>query len=437
MHILVNNVITTLKGAGGPAASVDSAFIFIAAICAFFFLLTQGLLISFAVKYRKRRASEHNETPYITGNRFLETVWVIIPSLVVIAIFVYGYVAYNGMMRVSENAMEVDVTARQWMWEFVYPNGRKTVNELRVAFGEPVKLRMGSEDVIHSFYVPDYRIKRDIVPGSFATIGFTPGPPGEHRIFCAEYCGTGHSNMNATLIVMEPDEFEDWLESEDAEGAVTPAELGARLVKEYGCVSCHTTDGTKSVGPSFAGLYGRKVEFEDGSSVTADEDYILESMVEPKAKVVKGYTPVMPTYKGSLSADERNAIIAYLRSLGGQAPATDGRDHTEGMDESEEPEESEEAEASAGEKLFNTLGCRACHSVDGSRGVGPTLKGLKGSNRKFTDGSSVTADEAYIRESIMKPNEKTVEGFPPVMPSFEGRVTDEDLADLAAYIETL
>jgi len=306
--------------ASGQAGRVDALFIMIAVIGGFFFFLTQGLLIYFAVKYRRRRPDRDNETPSITGNPLLEALWILIPSLVVVVIFYYGWRVYTDLRVPQAGATEVYVNARQWMYEVRYPDGRTAINEIRVPQGKPVKFILSASDVIHGFYLPDFRIKMDMIPGRITTLRLQPDRPGRYQIFCTVYCGTGHSNMLAQLIVMPPHEYSEWVEHGGRGGTGEEehepvAVRGERIVKNAGCLNCHAIEGKEKIGPNFRGVYGSKVPLEGGQSVTADEEYLRESIVEPGAKLVKGYPNVMPTYKTSMPPDDVRAAVEYLKTL--------------------------------------------------------------------------------------------------------------------------
>jgi cytochrome c oxidase subunit 2 len=295
-------------------------FVMILVIGVFFFLLTQGLLIYFAVKYRRRSPDRDNETPRITENPLLEFFWILIPSIVVVVIFYYGWRVYTNLHAPEAGAVEVYVNGRQWLYEVKYPNGRKEVNEIRVPAGKPVKFILSSSDVIHGFYLPDFREKMDMIPGRTTVLRLQPDRPGRYQIFCTVYCGTGHSTMGAHLIVMPPAEYAKWMAHEEGEGGEEKgheplAVRGERVVKRAGCLNCHNIEGPVKVGPDWKGVYGRKVLLSDGKSVMADEDYLRESIVDPGAKVVKGFPNVMPTYKTTLSPDDIDAVVAYLKTL--------------------------------------------------------------------------------------------------------------------------
>jgi cytochrome c oxidase subunit 2 len=207
--------------------------------------------------------------------------------------------------------MEIAVVGRQWMWKIQHPSGRREINELHVPVGAPVKLRIASQDVIHSFYIPAFRVKMDAVPGRYTQLWFEATKPGEYHLFCAEYCGTEHSRMIGKVVVMEPDQFQNWLGGVTEE---TPVEAGERLFAEFNCANCHT-GGTRQRGPHLGGLFGKPVRLADGRTVTFDETYIRESIINPNAKIVAGYAPVMPTYRGQLSEEQLLQLVAYIRSL--------------------------------------------------------------------------------------------------------------------------
>jgi len=311
----LNNLFNLNTGASRTAGEIDSVFLFILLIGLFFFLVTQGALIYLAIKYRRRKGEAERETPHITGNVLLEAVWVVIPTVLILAIFYYGYTVFNKVRAPIPGASEVNVVGKKWMWVFKYPDGRSVVNELRVPFGKPVRLVMTSEDVIHGFFIPDYRLKQDVLPGSYTELWLWPDKVGVFDIYCSQYCGVGHSSMVAKLMVEPQAEYDEWLKAGKAGGAVSLVEKGHELVEKSGCLACHTLDGTPKVGPTLKGIFGRKTTLADGKTVTADESYIKESIIDPGAKVVKGFQPIMPTFKRTLSDDDITAIIAYLKTL--------------------------------------------------------------------------------------------------------------------------
>jgi len=297
------------------AGQVDDVFIFITLLGLFFFIITQGCLIYFAWKYRRKRREEPVETPHITGSHLLETICVVIPSLVVLAIFIYGYLVYHDIRTPPPDAVEIQVTARQWLFLFTYSDGRTAVNEVRVPLGKPVKFLMKSADVIHGFYLPDFRVKMDILPGSYTYLWVQPEKEGRYDIFCTEYCGTGHSVMRAVMIVMSREDYEHWAKQDEKPETLSLTKKGEELVEHTGCLACHSLDGTPKVGPTLKGLYGKKVNLTDGKSVIADESYIRESILEPNAKLVQGFPPVMPTFQGVVKDEDITAIIAYIKTV--------------------------------------------------------------------------------------------------------------------------
>ncbi len=300
------------------ASKVDGVLWVITLMSLVFFVLITVLLVYFAIKYRRRREDE--ETPYITGSEPLEIIWTVIPSVLLILLFIYGFVVFKEMKTPPKDAQEINVMGKQWLWTFEYYNGKKTLNELYVQQNRPVRLVMRADDVLHSFFVPGFRVKQDILPGRYTQLWFTPTKVGTFDIFCAEYCGTGHSAMLGKVIVLSPEAYDIWEKGvEVGEGAAVaalpPAELGEKIYKEKACNACHSVDGSVLVGPSFKGVIGRTQEMEDGSTVTVDENYIRESILEPQARVVKGFQPVMPSFKGILSDEDITALIAYFKTL--------------------------------------------------------------------------------------------------------------------------
>ncbi len=430
------------EAASRTTGQVDALFLFITVVSLFFFLLVEGLLIYFAIKYRRKKGEEAAETPDIRSHLLLETIWVLIPSLVVVAFFYYGYIVFRDIRAPVPGATDIHAVGRQFLFEFRYPDGRSSINELRVPAGKPVKLILSAADVLHSFFIPAYRIKQDMVPGQYTTLYLHPDKAGEYEILCAEYCGVGHSTMRARLVVMEPAEYAKWREEKTAVATGSLADQGKELVSRSGCLGCHAVEGKKKVGPNFGGIFGRKTLFEDGTSLTADEEYLRESIYDPNAKVVKGYPGVMPTYKGTLSPGDVTAIIEYLKSLSGEAKREkeDKEDKEEKEKKAEKAEKADRKDSSAAQKgktLAETLGCLGCHSTDGSVMVGPSFKGSFGRQVELADGGKVVADEAYVRESIVRPGAKIVKGFPGIMPEFEGKIPEEDVTAIIVYIKTL
>ncbi len=319
MEVLTTEMNWVPEVASNFANQVDGVLWFITWISIVFFVLITILLVYFSFKYKRR--TDNDETPHITGNETLEIIWTIIPSALLMVIFVYGFVVYKDMRTPPGDAVEVSVTAKQWLWVFKYPNGQSTINELYVEHNRPVKMVMRADDVLHSFYVPEFRVKQDVVPGMYTQLWFKPTKVGTYDLFCTEYCGSGHSEMLAKVYVMSPEAFTRWERGGDEEDsgvaavAKSPEDLGADLYKNKGCNACHSIDGATGVGPTFKGLFGKNEPLQDGSTVLADENYLRESILIPQAKMVAGYAPVMPSFKGLLKDEEVDAIIAYIKTL--------------------------------------------------------------------------------------------------------------------------
>jgi len=301
-------------GSSTLAPDVDALFNFILyASIAFFAIVVIGM-VWFVYRYRRRGKEEL--TPDISHNTKLELVWSIIPTILVIIVFLWGFKIFLRMSVVPKDALEIKVTGQQWFWSFDYDNGATSVGELVVPAGKPIKLLMSSKDVIHSFYIPDFRVKMDVLPNRYTVTWFNAPVPGEHNLFCAEYCGTSHSKMIGTVKVLPEREYDEWLESGSSAGeGIPPEEYGAELYAKKACNTCHKVDGTRFTGPSFKGIFGEEQTMADGSKITVDENYIRESILEPQAKVVAGFQPVMPTYQGLLKDREIDALIAYIKSL--------------------------------------------------------------------------------------------------------------------------
>jgi cytochrome c oxidase subunit 2 len=303
-----------LPAAGSPyARDHDAAFLFLVLLSAFFFLLIAGLTAWFVWKYRRRRVGER--TPRITEHLGLEIAWTVIPLAIVMGLFFWGFRDYMQAFIAPSDALEIQVTAKKWIWQFEYPGGIRALNELHVPLGRPVKLIMSSEDVIHSFFVPSFRIKQDVLPNRYTEIWFEPTQAGTHQVFCTEYCGKGHSDMLARIIVEDEAKYKDWLETGGDEGKSMPLkDFGALLYESRGCSTCHSLDGLRGQGPSFKGLFAHPVELATGKNVVADENYIRESILDPQAKVVKGYEPIMPTFQGLLRPREMNALVEFIKA---------------------------------------------------------------------------------------------------------------------------
>lgn len=324
-------------GTSTVASDVDGVFWFITWVSAFFFTLIVALMAWFMVRYRHREGHAAEHSPH--HNNTLEAAWSIIPLLLVIVIFYLGFKGFIDMRQSPDDAYEVNVVAKKWSWSFIYPNGVVSP-DLHVPIDRPVRLVMSSDDVIHSLYVPAFRIKMDCVPGRyteqwFKATALAPTDDGDEvnwadeggfDLFCTEYCGTGHSTMRAKVVVHETADFDKWMAvAMDPRSQGTPLQVGQTLYLRRGCAQCHSIDGVDrpgNGGPSFKGYYGKEVAFTDGSKAEMDENYIRQSILEPQAKIrTGGYNPIMPTFQGQLKDDEIFALIQYIKSLNEQAPA--------------------------------------------------------------------------------------------------------------------
>ena len=301
------------------APEVDNLYFFITAVTAFFAILVVIFVIVFAVKYRDP-TGERVGAP-ITGSIPLELGWSIIPFFISMAIFAWATVVFFQIVRAPDQTLEIYSTGKRWMWRFQHVDGQSEINQLHVPLGRPVKVIFTSEDVLHSLYIPAFRIKADAIPGRYSSIWFTPTRAGEYHLFCAEYCGTQHSGMIGTVVVMEPNEYQAWLSG--GGGGLTMAARGEQLFQQLGCVGCHLNDGSGR-GPSLTGKYGAQEALANGTTVNIDDTYIRESILNPQARLVAGYGPVMPTFQGLVNEEGLMSLIEYIKSLpaaGAPAPA--------------------------------------------------------------------------------------------------------------------
>lgn len=292
------------------AWKVDGFYFYMVAVSAFFACLVFALTIIFAIKYHRKKENEIGAD--IHGSLVLEIVWSVIPLLISMTMFGAATYIFFENSRPPANAEELYVVGKQWMWKLQHPEGRREINELHIPVGQAVKLTMTSEDVIHSFYVPAFRTKMDVLPGRYTHMWFQPTKAGKYHLFCAEYCGTNHSKMIGSINVMEPAHYQAWLEGrQPGAGAESMVSRGEKLFKQLNCLSCH---GDVTRGPLLDGILGKKIALQGGGSVTADENYLRESIINPAAKVVDGYQPVMPVYSQQLSEEQIMDILAYLKA---------------------------------------------------------------------------------------------------------------------------
>ncbi len=303
--------------ASTTARQVDLIFLVELGVVVFFSVLICALIVFFAIRYR-RGAKVNRDNPPIHSTA-VEIIWVGIPLVITLGIFVVGTAIFFDIYAPPGDASRIYVVGKQWMWKLKHPEGKREINELHVPVGRPVELWMTSEDVIHSFYVPAFRIKQDVLPGRYTSIWFKPTKPGKYHLFCAEYCGTNHSRMGGWIYVMDPAEYEKWL-TDGTQTDGTMAMQGKDLFVKHHCAGCHGVESTVKA-PKLEGVYGSRVPITEGNEiqphfVVADDRYIRSSILLPKSQVVAGYAPVMPSYQGQIGEDDLLTIIEYIKSLG-------------------------------------------------------------------------------------------------------------------------
>jgi len=295
------------------ATEMDLLYLFITAVSAFFVVLVAALVLVFAIKFRRRHPDEVGAD--IHGSLVLELTWTVIPFILSMIMFVWGASVFFRLSRPPANSMDFFVVGKQWMWKVQHPSGVREINEMHVPTGRPIRVTLGSEDVIHDYSIPAMRVKMDVVPGKLTTLWFTPTTPGTYHLFCAEYCGTKHSGMIGQVIVMTPQDYEAWLAGGPV--AASPVEAGQKLfTADFGCATCHKADGT-GLGPPMGGVAGSTVSLADGRQVAADDNYLRESIMNPSAKIVRGdpNPSIMPPFQGMVSEEQIMQLLAYIKTL--------------------------------------------------------------------------------------------------------------------------
>ncbi|WP_375739072.1 c-type cytochrome [Pseudomonas boanensis] len=445
-----------------PAASnwgsIDTTLLITLVITGIFFIAVTVFMAVAVIRFRHR---EGLRAAYQPENKRLEFWLIVVTSLGIMGMLAPGLVVYKDFVQVPKDAYQLEVIAQQWQWAFRFagqdgklgragvnwvdsanplgldrddPTGQDDVlirsNEVRLPLNRPIKVLLRSKDVLHNFYIPQIRGKMDMVPGMVSHFWFTPTQPGKYEILCAEFCGVGHFNMRGHLVVEQPDAFGRWLAGQQTfaqtlQAAARPSqdsllEKGRQLVDSHGCSACHSQDGSTSLGPGWKDLYGRTEQLADGSSVKVDDAYLAESILDPKARLVQGFPPVMVPY--TFNRDELGAVVAFVKSL-----SEAGRKELDALRSNDTP-------SVKGQQLAEKHGCLACHSVDGATGVGPSWYGLYGRTETLADGKQVKVDEAYLKQSVIEPAAMIVKGFAPVMPAYT--LNDEELNALIAYIRS-
>lgn len=295
--------------ASTTANQVDALYLFLIAVTGSVTLLVIVVMLVFLFKYRH---SKHPVAEQVVGSNPLELTWSLVPLAIFIIFFAWGAKIYVAEATPPDDSLQIYVVAKQWMWKLQHENGVREVNMLHVPMDRDVRLTMISQDVIHSFWVPEFRVKADVLPGRYTTIWFRANRPGTYNLFCSEYCGTQHSGMVGKVVVMEPAKYEAWLSEGGEMGSF--AATGQKMFQELGCATCHRFD-TQGRGPNLVGVYGRPVLFSDGSTALADDAYIRESILNPGAKVVAGFQPIMPSFQGIVTEDQLLSLVAYVKSI--------------------------------------------------------------------------------------------------------------------------
>ncbi len=310
------------------AGKVDTILIVLIGLALFFLIAVFSSMTYFAIKYRRGSKADRSNPP--TQNLRLEAVWIGVPLLLVLSVFVWNASTYFSMINPPGNTLDIYVVGKQWMWKFEHPEGVSEISDLHIPIGQPIKLTMISQDVIHSFFIPAFRDKQDVLPGRYTSMWFEATKPGTYPLECTQYCGADHALMGGRIIAMQPADYKKWLrnpttsgltEVSDVQGAASLADRGASLFQSAKCTSCHLANG-HGQGPTLVGLYGQQVSLDDGSAVTADEGYLRDSILFPDRQIVNGYKSIMPSYHGQLDEDQVVQLIAYIKSLDAKKEAS-------------------------------------------------------------------------------------------------------------------
>src|SRR6266481_9575821 len=314
------------ESASTQSGKVDALYFYLSGVTIFFTLLIALVIIFFVIRYRRR--SPHEVPRPIAGSHKLELLWSVIPFLIAMSFFVWGAQIFFANSKPPKNALEVYVVGKQWIWKFQHTTGQREINELHVPVGRKIKLIMTTEDVIHDVFIPAFRLKADVVPGKYTMEWFEATKPGRYHLFCAEYCGMNHSGMGGWVVVMQPTEFDNWLSGNV--GAQSAATSGKQLFQTLGCASCHGTSGEGGRGPALLGVFNSQVQLASGQTVRADESYIRESILNPQAKLVSGYGPIMPTFQGVVNEEQIVQLVAYVKSLSSKPAGATGAPGAQG-----------------------------------------------------------------------------------------------------------
>ncbi len=291
------------------APYMDALYVFLVGMTITGLLLVGAILVTFSIRYRK---SVHPVATQVEGSTLLEATWTIIPLAIFLITFVWGALLYFRIYNPPVNSMNIYIVGKQWMWKAEHPGGQHEINALHVPTGQPVQLTMISQDVFHSFSIPEFRIKREVIPGRYSTVWFQATTPGDYHLFCTQYCGTKHSAMIGTITALSPDDYKKW--TQGSTSGTSLAQNGERLFASMGCNSCHSGNAAAR-GPNLAGVYGSRLQLTNGSQVLVNEAYLRDSILNPSQHVTAGYAPIMPTYQGQISEDGLIDLIEYLKTL--------------------------------------------------------------------------------------------------------------------------
>lgn len=295
--------------ASGISPYVDSLYVFLLLMTVFGTGLVALLLLGFSFRYRRERSPVATQ---VEGSTLLEATWTIIPLAIFLVAFVWGALLYFRIYNPPANAMNIYVVGKQWMWKAEHPGGQHEINALHIPMGRPIQLTMISQDVFHSFSIPDFRIKREVIPGRYSTVWFQATQPGSYHLFCTQYCGTQHSGMIGTITVLTPDDYKKWLQ--ESTSGMSLAQNGERLFASMGCNSCHSGNAAAR-GPNLAGVYGAKLTLTDGSQMLVTDAYLRDSILNPSQHVTAGFAPIMPTYQGQISEDGLIDLVEYIKGM--------------------------------------------------------------------------------------------------------------------------
>lgn len=291
------------------APYTDALYFFLLAMTVVGVVLVGALVFGFSIRYRKDRSPV---ATHVEGSTLLEATWTIIPLALFLIVFVWGALLYFRIYTPPTNAMNVYIIGKQWMWKAEHPGGQHEINALHVPVGRPVQLTMISQDVFHSFSIPDFRVKREVIPGRYSTVWFEATTPGDYHLFCTQYCGTLHSGMVGQITALSPEDYEKW--TRESTSGMSLAQNGERLFSSLGCISCHSGNAAAR-GPNLAGVYGSRIQMADGSQALVNDAYLRDTILNPSQHVVAGYAPIMPTYQGQVSEDGLIDLVEYIKNL--------------------------------------------------------------------------------------------------------------------------